>query len=103
MQQSGKDEVAVNAIETVLARLLRGGSLVAAGLLAAGIAAMVLGRTDFAPNLITGGLLVLLGTPVLRVLAAGFIFVKEGDWHFAAFSLVVLVAMAAGVYLGSGH
>jgi uncharacterized membrane protein len=90
------------AIELVLARLLRVGSLIAAALLAVGIVAMVLGQTEFAPRLITAGLLVLLCTPVLRVLVAGIIFVREGDWHFACFSLVVLCALAAGVYFGNG-
>ena len=96
--QKGETE----AIELVLARLLRVGSLIAAALLAAGILAMVLGQTGFAPKLITAGLLVLLCTPVMRVLVAALIFVREKDWHFAFFSLVVLCALAAGVYLGRG-
>jgi uncharacterized membrane protein len=90
------------AIELVLARLLRIGSLIAAAMLAAGILAMVLGQTEFAPKLITAGLLVLLCTPVMRVLVAGIIFVREKDWHFAFFSLVVLCALAAGVFFGRG-
>lgn len=92
----------VEAIELVLARFLRLGSLLAAALLAAGIVAMLLGQTVFAPKLITAGLLALLGTPVTRVLVAAFIFVKQKDWHFVCFSLVVLCAMAAGIYLGRG-
>ena len=98
--QGKKTETA--AIELVLARLLRIGSLVAAALLATGILAMVLGRTDFAPGLINAGLLVLLCTPVMRVLVAGLIFIREKDWHFALFSLVVLCALAAGVFFGRG-
>jgi uncharacterized membrane protein len=94
--------VEVVAIELVLARLLRIGSLIAAALLGVGIIAMVLGQTDLAPKLITAGLLVLLCTPVMRVLVAGLIFVREKDWHFAFFSLVVLCAMAAGVFFGRG-
>jgi uncharacterized membrane protein len=90
------------AIELVLARLLRIGSLIAAAMLAAGILAMVLGQTEFAPKLITAGLLVLLCTPVMRVLVAGIIFVRDKDWHFAFFSLVVLCALAAGVFFGRG-
>ena len=89
------------AIELVLARFLRLGSLIAAALLGVGILAMLLGQTEFAPKLITAGLLVLLCTPVMRVVVAGFIFVREKDWHFAFFSLVVLCALAAGVYFGS--
>jgi uncharacterized membrane protein len=90
------------AIELVLARLLRVGSLIAAALLATGILAMVLGQTEFAPKLITAGLLVLLCTPIMRVLVAAVIFVREKDWHFAFFSLVVLCALAAGVFFGKG-
>lgn len=88
------------AIELVLARLLRLGSLLAAALLAVGLTAMVTGLTGIAPKLITTGLLVLMGTPVLRVVAAAIIFVREKDWHFALFSAVVLVALAAGILLG---
>ena len=99
-QEPEQDRGEVAAIELVLARLLRVGSLVAAGLLAAGIVAMVLGLTDLAPRLIGAGLIVLMGTPVLRVVAAGIIFLKERDWYFALFSLVVLCALAAGIYLG---
>jgi uncharacterized membrane protein len=87
-------------IELVLARLLRIGSVIAAALLAAGLAAMAAGFTDFAPRLITAGLLVLLATPVMRVVAAALIFVREKEWHFALFSAVVLCAIAAGIYLG---
>ena len=90
------------AIELVLARFLRVGSLLAAALLGVGLVAMLLGQTEFAPKLITAGLLVLLCTPVMRVVVAGFIFVREKDWHFAFFSLVVLCALAAGVFFGSG-
>ncbi|MBJ6801068.1 DUF1634 domain-containing protein [Geomonas sp. Red259] len=94
------EEKTEHPIELVLARLLRLGSLVAAALLAVGIALMILGQTGLAPKLITAGLLVLLGTPVMRVIAAAVIFVKERDWHFALFSLVVLCALAAGIYFG---
>jgi len=103
-EEKGPEEktAEVMAIEMVLARLLRIGSLLAAALLSVGILAMVLGQTDFAPKLITAGLLVLLCTPVMRVLVAGVIFVWEKDWHFAFFCLVVLCAMAAGVFFGRG-
>jgi uncharacterized membrane protein len=90
-------------IETVLARLLRLGSLLAAILLASGIAAMLLAEASFAQWLITAGLIVLLGTPVMRVLVAGLVFAREKDWLFALFCLVVLCALAAGAILGRGE
>lgn len=85
----------------VLARLLRLGSLLAATLLGAGIALMLAGQPVLATRLTTAGLLVLLGTPILRVAAAAAIFVRERDWNFALFSVVVLGSVALGIYLGS--
>ena len=42
-----------------------------------------------------------MSTPILRVLAAALIFLKERQWHFALFSIVVLCALALGAYFGS--
>lgn len=102
MEGSEKIKPGVAALELVLARLLRIGSIIAAALLGIGICSMVLGQTVLAPRLINAGLLVLLGTPVMRVVVAAVIFVKEKDWHFAFFSLVVLLAVAAGIFFGRG-
>jgi uncharacterized membrane protein len=90
-------------IELTLARLLRIGSFIAAVLIAVGIAGMLLGREAFASRLITAGLIVLLATPIMRVATAGLIFVREKDWRFAFFCLVVICALAAGILLGHGH
>jgi uncharacterized membrane protein len=88
------------AIESILARVLRLGSVLAGVLLAAGIGTMLLTRTGFGPGLISAGLIILLLTPVLRVLVAGLVFVHERDWLFALFCLVVLCSLAFGVKLG---
>ena len=90
-------------IELTLARLLRIGSFVAAVLIAAGIATMLLGKETLATRLITAGLLALLATPIMRVITAGLIFVREKDWRFACFCLVVICALATGIYLGQTH
>ena len=87
------------AIERILARVLRLGSIIAGVLLAVGIGAMLLtGASQH--RLITAGLITLLLTPVLRVLVAAVVFCKERDWLFALFCLVVLCALAAGMKLG---
>jgi len=90
-------------IEIVLARLLRIGSIIAAILLSVGIGSMLMGHTGFAPRLITAGLLTLLATPIMRVVVAGLIFVRDRDWFFAFFCLGVLCALFAGALLGHGH
>ncbi|CAH2031604.1 DUF1634 domain-containing protein [Trichlorobacter ammonificans] len=89
------------AIETVLARLLRLGSLAAAVLLAGGVAIMLSGNVPLATGLISAGLIALMATPVLRVLTAGLIFIRERDWLFALFCLVVLCTLVVGIILGS--
>lgn len=90
-------------IELTLARLLRIGSLIAAALIAVGIGSMLLGHDQSASKLITVGLLVLMATPIMRVVTAGLIFIREKDWRFACFCLVVVCALAAGVFLGRVH
>ena len=90
-------------IEITLARLLRIGSLIAAALIATGIGTMLLGKEALATRLITAGLLALLATPIMRVITAGLIFVRQKDWRFACFCLVVICALAAGIYLGQTH
>lgn len=94
----------VLSIELILARLLRVGSVIAAALVGAGLVAMLTGVSAATGSLlITWGLLVLVSTPVLRVLVAGLVFLWEKDWRFALFCLVVLCALAAGMLLGRGE
>lgn len=97
--QLGKPDIL--SIELKLAWVLRIGSLIAVSFLVAGLVLMFLGKPDGALRLITYGLITLLTTPIMRVLVASFIFVKEKDWHFAFFCFVVLSALAAGMLLGN--
>lgn len=100
MVVDGTDHAPHAAIELVLARLLRLGSVLAATLLIAGIADIVFGLSPIGPKLVTAGLLVLMGTPILRVVVAAIIFFRDREWFFALFSLVVLVAVGLGIFLG---
>jgi uncharacterized membrane protein len=100
MSQDTEETTKGLAIERILARVLRLGSIIAGVLLAAGIGAMLLIGGSFPHRLITAGLITLLLTPVLRVLVAAMVFCKERDWLFALFCLVVLCCLAAGVKLG---
>ena len=90
-------------IELVLSRLLFIGAIIAAILLAAGIGAMLLGHSLVATRLITMGLLALMATADHTGAGGGLIFVRERDWRFALFCLVVLCALAVGIVLGHGH
>ena len=100
MSTAVQETTKVLAVERILARVLRIGSIVAGVLLAVGIGGMLLGRAAFAHELITAGLITLLLTPVMRVVVAAIVFCKERDWLFALFCLVVLCALVTGVKLG---
>ena len=90
-------------IELTLARLLRIGSLIAAVLIAVGLGIMLSGNEQLASHLVTAGLLVLMATPVVRVVTAGIIFIREKDWRFACFCLFVFCALLTGILLGHTH
>jgi uncharacterized membrane protein len=49
---------------------------------------------------LTLGLLVLLLTPVARVVALLIVFVRRSAWLFAGLALLVLGVIAVGAYLG---
>jgi uncharacterized membrane protein len=100
MSQELQGTTKVLAVERILARVLRLGSIAAGVMLAIGIGTMLLTGSPFAVRLITAGLIILLLTPVLRVMVATLVFLRERDWLFALFCLVVLCALAAGVKLG---
>lgn len=53
-------------------------------------------------GLLTLGLLVLIATPILRVIGSIAAFVYERDWRFAAVTSVVLLVMMISIVLGKG-
>lgn len=104
MEMTQAKDQRAEALELILARLLRFGSMGAAALLAAGIFLGVTGLAPLlGPDLVTVGLLVLVSTPVVRVVVALAVFVREKDMAFAAFSLVVLASLAVGILIGQTH
>lgn len=91
----------VEAVEVIVAKALRVGVGVAAGLIALGLVLSELAVTpDKAAELVTAGLMVLVLTPVLRVVAALWVYVRERDYTYALFSLVVLTVLALGILIG---
>jgi len=48
------------------------------------------------------GLLVLIATPILRVIGSIFAFVYERDWRFAAVTFIVLVVVSVSLLFGKG-
>jgi hypothetical protein len=50
-----------------------------------------------------GGVLLMLATPVVRVIVACFLFFREKDWKYGWISLGVLVILMLGRCLESGN
>jgi uncharacterized membrane protein len=78
-----------------LEAVLAAGVLVSAAVLLGGLA---LGR----PGLLHLGLVLLILTPVTRVLAVTAGFALARDWAFAALALAVLAVLATGAWIGLG-
>jgi uncharacterized membrane protein len=53
-----------------------------------------------ASGFISLGLLVLIATPIIRVILSFISFLVERDWRFAGITLVVLIAVLVSILLG---
>jgi uncharacterized membrane protein len=49
------------------------------------------------------GVLLMLATPVVRVLVAGVLFLREKDWKYGAISFGVLAILLVGAVFGIGE
>jgi uncharacterized membrane protein len=89
---------ALKRLEHQLGQLLITGVTTSAVLLAAGVA-LVLGWPElgFGRWLLTGGLLILMATPMLRVVVSFAEYVKLKEWFFVATTLIVLAELTMTV------
>jgi hypothetical protein len=87
-------EADITRLEILLGRLLLGGLLTASACLTAGLA---LWLTQAAPSIanlfLTAGLIVLMATPILRVVVSLVEYTRMRDWFFVATTLVVLIVL----------
>jgi len=84
----------ISRLEVHLGRLLLGGVLTAAACLAVGLAIWLIGALPAAANvLLTAGLMVLMATPILRVVVSLVEYVRMRDWFFVATTSVVLIVL----------
>jgi uncharacterized membrane protein len=85
-------------LEAHLGRLLLGGLVTAAVLLAVGLALWMGGYTNgLASGLLAGGLFVLMATPILRVVVSLVEYARMRDWFFVVTTLVVLAVLLTTV------
>ena len=82
-------------LERVIGRVLRGGVVVSSACLMAGLVLSLAGVEPVATVLLNAGIIVLLATPVSRVVVSTVEYVVERDWPFATLTFIVLLELVA--------
>ncbi len=81
-------------LERIVGAVLRVGAVTSTALLAAGLAvSMFRPSVAFGPTLTSAGLVILIATPVARVVASVAAYAAERDWTFVALTATVLLIL----------
>ena len=96
-------EGSLDRLEIALGRLLQAGVLTSAACLAVGLIGwMAAGPSAWASAALTVGLVVLMATPILRVIVSLVAYVRMRDWFFVLTTVAVFVLLAITVLLAWG-
>ena len=90
-------ETPLGRLERHLGRLLLGGVLTSAACLAVGLLLTFAGHA--ANAILTTGLVLLMATPITRVIVSIVEYVRMRDWFFVAVTLFVLFVLAGTVLI----
>ena len=91
---------ALQRLELVLGRLLQAGVILAAVCLATGLALwMARGASDLSHTALTAGLVVLMATPIVRVVVSLVAYIRMRDWFFVLTTVMVFLLLAVTVTL----
>lgn len=94
----------MNLIEDRIAIILKLGLILSSSLIGIGLASLLTGfESAWGQWLVTAGLVVLVATPILRVVMALFGYLMERDFTFVMISLSVLLILVVGVWVGAPH
>ena len=88
----------MTTFERILGRTLGIGVTLATTLLAIGLAWNLLAPGSRSAFLLDAGLIVLMGTPMARVLLSCAEYVRQRDWFFAVNAGAVLVVLALTIW-----
>ena len=89
--------------DRTLALVLRIGAFGGYFVMAAGVVAQILIDATIAARLELAGVLILLVTPVVRVVVAMVLFFRAKDWRYGWISAGVLLILLLGSLLGIGE
>jgi uncharacterized membrane protein len=89
-------------LERALGRVLRAGSLLSAVLLGLGLLLALAGSADATATavrdrMLSTGLIVLMGTPIVRVVVSVVGYLQQRDWVFATLTFMVLALLGASI------
>ncbi len=88
----------LDELERQLGRILRAGVTLSTVALAAGLlAAFTVGATPLATSLLAIGVVVLIATPVARVVVSSIAYARRHDWTFMVLTLIVLGELVASL------
>jgi uncharacterized membrane protein len=89
-----KDDL--STLEHLVGRVFKAGTVVSGSMLAVGLLLSFLWPSSrVTENLLAGGVIVLLVTPIARVLASFFDYLWMRDWWFALWTGIVLALLAS--------
>ena len=91
------------SFDRAVAMVLRIGAFSCFFVMVAGLIAAVFISTHVAVEIERVGVLLMLATPVVRVVVACFLFFYEKDWKYGWISLGVLVILMLGMVFGIGE
>lgn len=92
-------EPTISQFETLLGRLLLAGVLTSAACLGVGLAMWLLSIAPaFTGHLLATGLIVLMATPILRVVVSVVEYARMRDWFFVTTTIIVLLVLAGSVF-----
>lgn len=89
--------------DRIVAMVLRTGAFGCFSIMLAGLMAGLFLKDHVPLDLERAGVLLMLATPVVRVIVACFLFFREKDWKYGWISLGVLVILMLGSVFGIGE
>jgi uncharacterized membrane protein len=91
------------AFDRVVALVLRVGAFGCFFIMLTGLLLQFFVPGRVAEEIERAGVLLMLATPVVRVLVAGVLFLREKDWKYGAISFGVLTILLLGALFGIGE
>ncbi|HEX4488064.1 MAG TPA: DUF1634 domain-containing protein [Terriglobales bacterium] len=91
------------AFDRVVSRVLMIGAFVGFAVMLCGAVLAMYSDSAWTRPIETAGVVVMLGTPLVRVAVVCVLFLREKDWRYSAISFGVLVILLLGAMFGIGE